>query len=170
MSYDPENKVAMSLKDFGDKLIYEFIEPLIESNPYLSFMVLSASIEFIGKCRNKKKNPHANKSGDNMFVFAIDNINALSSYRIFNYNTGGNRHSNKLYKALRCGLLHAAMPDVDIVLSSNTNELGRNTVGCKSLYDDIKNAWEEIKGIADVEEYLNKTKAIVISQQHPDDI
>lgn len=105
-----------------------------------------------------------------MFVFAIDNINALSSYRIFNYNTGGNRHSNKLYKALRCGLLHAAMPDVDIVLSSNTNELGRNTVGCKSLYDDIKNAWEEIKGIADVEEYLNKTKAIVISQQHPDDI
>ena len=62
------------------------------------------------------------------------------------------------------------MPDVDIVLSSNTNELGRNTVGCKSLYDDIKNAWEEIKGIADVEKYLNKTKAIVISQQHPDDI
>lgn len=55
MSYDPENKVAMSLKDFGDKLIYEFIEPLIESNPYLSFMVLSASIEFIGKCRNKKR-------------------------------------------------------------------------------------------------------------------
>lgn len=170
MINDPKNKVAMPLKDYGDKLIYEYIEPLIESNPYLSFMVLSASIEFIGKCRKKKSNPHANKNGENMFVYAIDNINALSPYRIFNYNTGGNKHSNKLYKALRCGLLHAAMPDVGIVLSSNINELGRNTIGCKSLYDDIKNAWEEIKGIQEVKEYLNNTKAIVISIEHPNEI
>ena len=170
MSYDSKNKKAMSLKEFGDMFINDWIDPLIESNPYLSFMVLSASIEFIGKCRKKIKDPHANKIGDNMFVYAIDSINALSSYRKFNYSTGGNKHSNKLYKALRCGLLHAAMPDVGVVLSSDYNELGRNTVGSKSLYDDIKNAWEEIKGIPDVEEYLNKTKAIVISQVHPNDI
>ena len=170
MSYAPQNKVAMSLKDFGDKLIYEYIESLVETNPYLSFMVLSASIEFIGKCRKKKKNPHANKTGDNMFVYAIDSINALSSYRIFNYSTGGNKHSNKMYKALRCGLLHAAMPDVDIVLSSDINELGRNTVGCKSLYSDIKKAWEEIKEMQEVKDYLDNTKAIVISQEHPNDI
>jgi len=56
------------------------------------------------------------------------------------------------------------------VLSSDINELGRNTVGCKSLYSDIKKAWEEIKEMQEVKDYLDNTKAIVISQEHPNDI
>ena len=39
-----------------------------------------------------------------MFVFAIDNINALSSYRIFNYNTfeyDNKRHSQGTLIAAR---------------------------------------------------------------------
>lgn len=171
MSFDSKNLSAMSLKEFGDKFINEYIEPLVISNPYLAFMVLSASIEFIGKCRHRLKNPHMNGPmvQKNMFVDAIDNINALSPYRAFNYKTSKG-HSNKLYTALRCGLLHAAMPNVGIILSSEENEIERNVVGCKSLYLDIKSAWIEIKNDAQIVRYLKETKAMVITQKHPEDI
>lgn len=170
MVYDSKNKSAMTLKEFGDMFINCYIEPLVDSNPYLAFMVLSASIEFIGKCRRRLKDPHEKgKRGKNMFVDAIDNINALSAYRVFNYQTSKG-HSNKLYTALRCGLLHAAMPNVGIILSSEENELGRNVVGCRSLYSDIKSAWIEINSDARIAQHLNSSKAIVISQYHPEDI
>lgn len=169
MSFDSKNLSAMSLKEFGDKLINEYIEPLVISNPYLAFMVLSASVEFIGKCRHRLKNPHNNGTKKNMFVDAIDNINALSPYRVFNYKTSIG-HSNKLYTALRCGLLHAAMPNVGIILSSEENEIERNVVGCKSLYSDIKSAWIEINKDAQIVRYLKETKAMVITQKHPEDI
>lgn len=171
MSFDSKNLSAMSLKEFGDKLINEYIEPLVISNPYLAFMVLSASIEFIGKCRHRLKKPHMNgtKVQNNMFVDAIDNINALSPYRAFDYKTSKG-HSNKLYTSLRCGLLHAAMPNVGIILSSEENEIERNVVGCKSLYSDIKSAWIEINNDAQIVRYLKETKAMVITQKHPEDI
>lgn len=170
MIYDSKNKNAMSLKEFGDMFINDYIESLIDSNPYLAFMVLSASIEFIGKCRCRLKDPHEKgKRGKNIFVDAIDNIKALSPYRILNYNTA-NGHSNKLYTALRCGLLHAAMPNVGIILSSGENELGRNVVGCRSLYSDIKDAWKEINSDVLIAQHLNSSKAIVISQYYPEDI
>lgn len=170
MSYDSRNQSAMTLKEFGDMFINDYIEPLVDSNPYLAFMVLSASIEFIGKCRRKLKDPHEKgKKGNNMFVDAIDNIYALSPYRAFSYKTPKG-HSNKLYTALRCGLLHAAMPNVGIILSSEKNELKRNVVGCRSLYSDIKSAWIEINSDARVAQHLNSTKAIVVSQYHPEDI
>lgn len=158
MVYDSKNKSAMSLKEFGNMFINDYIEPLVVSNPYLAFMVLSASIEFIGKCKCKLKDPHERrKNGKNLFVDAIDSINALSSYRIFNYKTSKG-HSNKLYTALRCGLLHAAMPNIGIILSSEKNELERGVVGCKSLYSDVKTAWIEINSDVRIEQHLKARK------------
>ena len=154
------NKDAMTLEEYGNKLINEDLEQLVESNPYLAFIVLLAVIEFIARCRKKLKNFHNSKDTKKRYVEAINNINAFKAYKQLNY-----QDSNKLYTLLRCGLLHSTIPDNGITLSSEENDLPNNIVGCISLYNDVKQAWTEIKQDTSVLSYLQNHKGLVIGNR-----
>ena len=174
MSYNQESKNAMTLKEFGDNFIND-IEPIVETNPYLAFFIMSAALEFISRCKACLPDFHKKDGSSDRYVNAINNIKALKPYRIFNkkvrYRAKNGKYkkknTNDLYSVIRCGLLHAGMPNEGLTLSSDLNELGKRIVGCKSLYADIKNAWQEIKSNTNILNYLENTKALTISKEIP---
>lgn len=157
---------AMTLEQYGDKLINEDLRKLVNDNPYFAFIVISSAIEFIARCRSKLPNFHNKSNSGKRYVDAIDNLNAFAKYRVFN-EAKGNGHTNKLYTSIRCGLLHSAMPNRGIILSSEHNNLRQNIVGCQSLYEDVKAAWKEIKTDNQILSYLQSNKGIVISENLP---
>lgn len=165
MSYDKNANNAMNLLCFGEKFIKEDIKSLVESNPYLAFFVLSAAIEFIARCRCCLTDFHYGERNGKRYLDAIDEIEALRPYRKFKKKKGKG-YTNTLYSSIRCGLLHSSMPNSGIILSSEENELDRNVIGCKSLYSDIKRAWEEIKSDPTIHDYLIDQKALVIINNH----
>ena len=157
---------AMTLEQYGDKLINDDLSKLVNDNPYFAFIVMSSAIEFIARCRSKLHNFHNKNKTGKRYVDAIDNLNAFAKYRVYNVPQGKG-HTNKLYTTIRCGLLHAAMPNRGIILSSERNDLPQNIVGCLSLYEDVKAAWEEIKTDNQIMSYLKRNKGIVISENLP---
>ena len=157
---------AMTLEQYGDKLINEDLSKLVNDNPYFAFIVMSSAIEFIARCRRKLHNFHNKSNSGKRYVDAIDNLNSFAKYRVYNVPQGKG-HTNKLYTTIRCGLLHAAMPNRGIILSSEHNDLPKNIVGCLSLYEDVKAAWEEIKKDNQILSYLQSNKGIVISENLP---
>ena len=156
------SKEAMTLEEYGDKLINDDLGKLVESNPYFAFIVLASAIEFIARCRDGN---NAKESGKK-YVETIDCLNSFEKYRKFTI-IKGKGHTNKIYTDLRCGLLHTTMPDKGIKLSSGENELQNNVVGCVSLYEDVKKAWAEIKSDPSILQYLQTNKGLVISETLP---
>lgn len=157
---------AMTLEQYGDKLINEDLSELVTDNPYFAFIVMSSAIEFIARCRSKLHDFHNKSNSGKRYVDAINSLNAFAKYRVFNVPQGVGQ-TNKLYTTIRCGLLHAAMPNRGIILSSEYNDLHNNIVGCLSLYEDIKAAWEEIKTDNQILPYLQNNKGLVISENLP---
>lgn len=154
MVYNPQKSTAMTLEEFGDKFIKD-LEPMVSSNPYIAFLVLSTTLEFIARCKNMESNFQDDKKTKEKFIKAINSIKAFTPYRNL---------SDKLYK-LRCGMVHTTMPSEDIILSSDENDLEKNVIGCKSLYNDIKEAWQEIKRDICIEKYLKTNRTIIISKE-----
>lgn len=131
---------------------------------YLSFIVLSSAIEFLGACiDNVNKDfhmPHYVQGlSPSRFKKAIDELPALSKYRNF---VGPSRPID-LYKELRCGLSHAALPQSKIELTErnepvcggmhmqiqvleNRTTPSRLILVCEDLYDDINQAATEVIG------------------------
>ena len=175
MSYNQESKNSMTLKEFGDKFIND-VNPIVDTNPYLAFFIMSAALEFISRCKACLPNFHKKDGSSDRYVKAINNIKALKPYRIFNrqtiYKTKNGKYkkknTNDLYSVIRCGLLHAGMPNEGLTLSSELNELENKVVGCKSLYADIRNAWQELKSNTKVLSYLESTNALTISNELPE--
>ena len=157
---------AMTLEQYGDKLINDDLSKLVNDNPYFAFIVMSSAIEFIARCWRKLHNFHNKSNSSKRYVDAIDNLNAFAKYRVLNVPLV-NGHTNKLYTTIRCGLLHSAMPNRGIILSSEHNNLRQNIVGCQSLYEDVKAAWKEIKTDNQILSYLQSNKGIVISENLP---
>lgn len=158
---------AMTLEQYGNKLIIDDLSTLINDNPYFAFIVMSSAIEFIARCRDIPDNFHDDKYRSRKgYVDAIDNLDSFAKYRVFNMPQGKG-HTNKLYTTLRCGLLHAAMPNRGLILSFEHNDLPNNVVGCLSLYEDVKAAWEEIKSNNHILFKLQSNKEIVISENLP---
>lgn len=109
---------AMTLEQYVNKLINEDLSKLVNDNPYFVFIVMSSAIDYIARCRDIPENFHDDKYGSIQgYVDAIENLNAFAKYRIFNV-LKGKGHTNILYTTLRCGLLHATMPNYGIILSS----------------------------------------------------
>lgn len=157
---------AMTLEQYGDKLIIEDLSKLVNDNPYFAFIVMSSAIEFIARCRSKLQDFHDKSNPGKRYVDTINSLNAFANYRVFNVRQGKG-HTNKLYTTIRCGLLHSAMPNRGIILSSEHNNLAKNIVGCLSLYEDVKAAWEEIKTDKQILSYLQSNKGIVVSENLP---
>lgn len=142
-----------SIKDFFDSFILDDTKKIMKDHPYQSFAILSIGIEIIGKCIDHKKLDVSGHS-EQCFYDAINTCASLEKYRI--YNTTDHvwrhcifrrkvKHTNELYKMIRCGLAHSFRPQGTIFLAPGMNDFAQNIIGCQELLEDVSNAWKEVK-------------------------
>lgn len=134
-------------KEFIEQIFIVQLEEIVSKHHhhYIAFMVMSAGIDFLGKCMDTKSKDW-NKSSlgpSKLFDKAVNELNALSKYRQY-------LKTHRLYNSLRCGLLHSASPKREITLSSG-NEMPHMTIHgtrlnlkCEDFFVDFKFACEEV--------------------------
>ena len=159
----------MNLKEIGDSFFCDKLKEFVDKSPYLSFVLLSAILEFIGTCYRKGKGSKDNTR--TIFYDLINNVVAFEDYKQLNYQTkiedkkSGTEiviDNNYLYKYLRCGMLHEVIPKEDIVLCPDRNDLTKRIIGAKNLYEDIEKAWHELKSSPEVSKYIENTDALTV--------
>ncbi len=159
---------TINVKELGDSFFNKDFENFIDKQPYMAFVVLSALLEFIGKVYcHITLNQNTNISGDICYR-AINNILSINKYMVFNdkkETKDGKKDINTLFTWLRCGMLHSLIPDGTLVLTDKENSLEKKVVGSKELYQDLKNAWEEIKKNPEFKECL-EVEALAINNSY----
>lgn len=125
-------------KDYISRIISD-LEIVVEKNPYLAFSALFVLIELLGKCLNSRGWNDGQSNQE--FFDAIQSYPSLQKYQI--YNSKKHANYNDLY-IIRCGFAHRLLLDAGFVLDGDKNDLSKNIIGCKELYSDIKQAWNEI--------------------------
>lgn len=157
---------TINLKQLGDSFFNIDFERFIDSQPYMSFVVMAGIIEFMGKCIQKRSDFHKSGHSEKDFSSVFEIVTSLNKYQKLNKNdkakSSKDKDCNYLYKAVRCGMVHAFIPKENIYLSDKDNDLSNSIVGAKELYSDLKNAWKEICMRTDVKDYLSKKEAIQI--------
>ncbi|MBQ7741424.1 MAG: hypothetical protein IJT90_00640 [Bacteroidaceae bacterium] len=142
------------------------IKELIEKDPYMSFIVLSAALEFLGKCYKLPRTFMASGSSSQDCYDVINKLGALESYRDLNYKekdkNGQEKERNYLYTGLRCGILHSLLPANEIILTPKENDPKNRKIGAETLYADLCNAWSELKAKEDILQEMEKTTALYI--------
>lgn len=147
----------MTLEEFINNTVIDEIGIMV-STPrlkYLSFLVMSSAIEFLGACLDNKPF-HTIGRSQTRFKKAINEIQALSNYRRFLSKGSG----IDLYTELRCGLSHSALPKRNIELTElrdpvagsmhlqvqqlKTRPNPRLILVCEDLYNDISLAATEV--------------------------
>ena len=114
--------------------VIDDMQDIVEQHPYHAFALLSICIEVIGKSINNDKDwQHFEPKGKD-FNEALNLCPTLQKYQ----------NVKDLYSILRCGMNHAFLPKEGIKLAPDNNDLANNIIGCKELYDDIKDAWNGI--------------------------
>lgn len=126
----------LSGKDNIQNIINE-LEDIVNNHPYFAFALLAIIIEVFGKCYDSNLDWQHRDSARNAFKLGIDKCSSLTKYKAIG--------SDVIYTTLRCGLLHAFLPKDGILLAEDKNDLKNNIIGCKSLYQDIIKAWEQLK-------------------------
>ena len=129
-----EKTAKEHIQDYIDNM-----ECIVKCKPYYAFALLAIVIEVLGKCMNENADWQQSGSSESDFNKALD-LESLKKYKNIE-----NIENNTLYKTLRCGLLHASLPKNGILLAPNKNNLKKKTIGCVSLYNDIKKAWRDIE-------------------------
>ena len=143
-------KKDISLQNFINKFIIDDIKPIVNSQAYLAFVLLSAAIEFLGKCLSKADDWQTSGESEYDFCNAIQTYPSLNKYKVkFGESTTvkghNNVYKNKLYKELRCAMVHALQPSSKIILRGERNDLENNIIGCQELYEDVVAACEFVK-------------------------
>lgn len=151
----------MNLKEIGDSFFCDQLKEFVDKSPYMSFVLLSAILEFMGTCYRKGKG--SKEDTKDIFSDLINNVGALKEYRAFKDN---NKDYNYLYKYLRCGMLHEMIPKKEIELCSNRNNLSKHIIGAKELYEDMQKAWNELKFSPDVSKYIESTDALTVFDEY----
>lgn len=162
MEQEKKNLVQVGDSFFKDAAIKE----LIEKNPYVSFIVLSALLEFLGKCNKLPRDFVTENESSRDCYDVINNLEALKEYRVLNYKVthkkGKEIDKNYLYSGLRCGMLHAMLPAEDIILTPEENDTQNKKIGAKILYEDFCKAWSELKEKEDILQEMEKTTVLKI--------
>ena len=148
-----------TLEDFINDTVIDEIGTMVYTPrlKYLSFFVMSSAIEFLGACLDKE-GFHKKGISETRFKKAINELNSFGRYRGF---IGGGSGVD-LYAELRCGLLHAGLPQAHIELTEHADRVcgrmhlqppvtlvGRTTnprliLVCEDLYGDICGAAKEV--------------------------
>jgi hypothetical protein len=126
--------------DFIQTVLINEIGELVDSHPYISFILMGIGIEFMGKCIDSSLTDW-NVSGRSKFDFenAIKTIPSLQKYEPY-------LTSHQMYSSFRCGLAHAVSPKVQITLSSKQEmghllqNNGRLNLKVEDFYQDFKDA------------------------------
>ncbi|MEQ8359629.1 MAG: hypothetical protein RH860_09095 [Cytophagales bacterium] len=130
-------------KDFLKKVYIDELGELVNSHPYISFLVVAVGIEFLGKCLDESVDWQDSGHSKEHFKKAINEIPSFTKYRSL-------LNSHKLYSEFRCGMAHASLPDAKITLSSKEEATHLVETGDKinlkieDLYSDFKLAVEHI--------------------------
>ena len=122
-------------------LIGEFGQIIDKGYHFISFGLLTAGIEFLGKCLQKNQDWHQAGTSKINFNFAIKKL--MPKYHHLNLKY-------KLHDSLRNGFAHALAPKTGIFLThkdENDNHLkedGGLTLVIEDFYDDFKKACEAV--------------------------
>ena len=135
-----------SIRQVGDSIFDKRMSQLVKRYPYQSFVVMSAALEFLGKCYSKRTDFQEGRHSQDDCNKAINNLSALNKYVKY----------NDLYHNLRCGMLHAFTPDC-IILTRGMNDIDNNKIGAKEFCSDLRKAWEELKMLPDCKKYMMET-------------
>lgn len=119
---------------------------IINDHPYISFIVISTGIEFLGKCIDHDLNQWDKiRKPRKYFEKAILTIPSLQVYSSYL-----DQNTFDLYSNLRCGLVHSASPNYLITLSSKQEtghlvlENNRLNLKIEDFYRDFRLACEFI--------------------------
>jgi hypothetical protein len=126
--------------DFIQTVLINEIGELVDSHPYISFILMGIGIEFMGKCIDTSLTDW-NVSGRSKHDFenAITTIPSLNKYEPY-------LTSHQMYSSFRCGLAHAVAPKTQITLSSKEemehliDNNGRLNLKVEDFYQDFKDA------------------------------
>ena len=161
----------MTLETFIQTTIIDEIKIMVGTPrlQYLSFIVMSSAIEFLGACLDTK-DFHIDHRSRMRFELAIKSLGAFSRYSSF-ISGGGSGYD--LFAELRCGMVHAALPKskVELIQRAEINSgikhlqeanLQRTTnpkrliLVCEDLCNDIHAASIEVIGELKTGKYLHK--------------
>jgi hypothetical protein len=135
-----------NIRQVGDSIFDKRLLQLAKRYPYQSFVVMSAALEFLGKCYSKRsdfqESGHSPVDCNNV----INSLSALKKYSKY----------KDLYHNLRCGMLHAFTPD-GIILTRGINDIDNNKIGAREFCADLRRAREELKMLSDYKKHINKT-------------
>lgn len=157
----------MCEEDFKTKItlngLYESIvnaiEKIIGEQPYPAFLLMSALVEFMGKCKAKRAD--FDESGHSKEDFtSIIKLNAFNDYKIL-----GEKYTDDLYSVLRCGLIHSMAPKEGIKLTKNKNDLSKKIIGAVDFFNSIKKGWEELMEEKDFKNYVNGSHVLLVSDE-----
>lgn len=135
---------TLTAKEFIQKVLIDELGSMIKTHPYMSFIIMSIGIEFLGKCINRGRvdwNLGGRPTVD--FEKAINDIPNFERYRIY-------LTTHDLYDSLRCGLAHSVAPKGKVTLSSKEEAphltVFGNSVNLKveDFYKDFKEACEYV--------------------------
>lgn len=141
-----------SPKDFLEKVLIEDLSDVVESHPYYAFSILCEIIEVLGKSMDTEPDWHKNTNRYQPFVKALS-LPSLQKYNI---------KQMRFYEKVRCGLLHAGIPENGIILTKEQNDLANLKIGCKELYEDVKKAWKYIDNNSLAKKDMSKALFTVI--------
>lgn len=153
----------MTLEEFIQNTIIDELKIMVDTPrlKYLSFIVMSSAIEFLGACIDNKNtdfHPPVCVPGlsPSRFKKAIDGIPAFEKYRGF----VGRGSTIDLYGELRCGMSHAALPQPSLELTERKDKVcgkmhlqivslenrrnRRLILVCEDLCEDIRQAAGEV--------------------------
>jgi hypothetical protein len=142
----------MTAGEFIEVYFITQVGQVVDSIPYMAFMVMGIGIEFLGKCVHSAKITDRTGSRDR-FEEAINTIPAFSKYKPLI----GEKNPFDLYSSLRCGLAHAAVPKYEITITSKKEHPHMETdpsgkcmnLACEDFYADFRQACEEVLGMPD---------------------
>jgi hypothetical protein len=130
---------VMNPKEFIKTVFVDELKSLIDTKPYISFMIISIGIEYLGKCINKEiSNWQQEGKSKKNFEKAILEIPSLKKYSIY-------LEKYKFYDSFRCGLVHAASPKFQITFSreGQTNHLEENNKQLNLKIEDFFKDFED---------------------------
>ena len=146
----------MRISDFIQKVLIEELRKIQqdEGHHYILFSLMCQGIEFLGACLDSEPFSAKGRSAARFRRAVYDLFPA--SYRPFNLGTG---RPFDLYENLRCGLLHAILPESPIELLQESEKgkfdvhhlevkeirgIDRLILVSEDLFDDYEKACKEI--------------------------
>ncbi len=164
-------------KEFIQQFYIDELEKLIGEHNYMAMIIMSVGIEFLGRCehpdakwfKDTLQQGGKKKEEGYYFKYAIEKIKAFDYYR-----SKGLKF--KLYKYLRCGLVHTSLPSPDVTLSSKgekphleVNENGSINIQVEEFHKEFKKACKQVISKIENNKYVGNSKMYqpILQVPHP---